>query len=204
MMKTSLLTLLLCSCAATVSLSTVAHVVNTSNQSANVEGNLAMKGVDNKTNTDMTIAIEVVQLQDSQGLIYVGGIVDAAKLTPYLAQMATLLPDNFSNYRNNQALRDHGKFHMTLINPYEYKEVDTKNIAIGEVINISLLGLGHVAKGKQETYFVVVDSSVAQAKRRQLGLADKDFHITLGFNPNDIYGVSKGVERLIKPSDKNK
>jgi len=156
---------------------------------------------DSKQNSDViekNLTVKLVQLQDNQGLKYIGGLVDAKDLTPYLAQMKKLISADFTDYRHNQASRDHSQFHMTLINPYEYKEIDRSKVKLGEIYTITLKGLGRVARGNKETYFVVVDSSKAQLHRQQLGLAEKDFHITLGFKPEDVFGISKGVERLIK------
>ncbi len=144
------------------------------------------------------LTVKLVQLQDNQGLKYIGGLVQAKDLSPYLALMKKQITADFSHYRDNQSSRDHGEFHMTLINPYEYQEIDQSKIAIGETVTITLKGLGRVAKGNKEAYFVVVQSSQAQGHRRQLALTAKDFHITLGFKPEDVFGVSKGVERLIK------
>ncbi|MCP4987163.1 MAG: hypothetical protein GY928_14280 [Colwellia sp.] len=149
------------------------------------------------TTTEKDLRIKLVHLQDSQGLKYVGGLIEAKNLTLYLAQMKNLTKTNFANYRTNQAKRDHGEYHMTLINPYEYQEIKQSKVNIGDTLTITLKGLGRVAKKNKETYFVVVQSSEAQLHRQQLGLADKDFHITLGFKPVDVYGVSKGIERLV-------
>jgi len=150
------------------------------------------------TATEKNLTVKLVQLQDNQGLKYVGGLVRAEDLIPYLAQMKKLIPADFDDYRHNQASRDHSQFHMTLINPYEYKAIDQNKIKLGETLTITLKGLGHVAKDNKEAYFVVVQSSMAQSHRQHLELAAKDFHITLGFKPEDVFGVSKGVERLIK------
>lgn len=148
--------------------------------------------------TEKTVTIKLVQLQDNQGLKYIGGLVMAKDLTPYLTQMEKLITADFADYRQNQANRDHKKFHMTLINPYEYKAVDQSKIKLGDTLTITLKGLGRVAKADKEAYFVVVESSKAQHHRQQLALAEKDFHITLGFKPEDVFGISKGVESIIK------
>ncbi len=147
--------------------------------------------------TDKVLTVKLVQLQDNQGLKYIGGLVQTKDLSPYLAQMKKLIAADFNHYRDNQSSRDHGAFHMTLINPYEYQEIDQSKIAIGETVTITLNGLGRVAKDNKEAYFVVVQSIQAQGHRQQLALAAKDFHITLGFKPEDVFGISKGVERLI-------
>lgn len=144
-----------------------------------------------------TIQIEIVELTDNSGLIYIGGKVSAADLSPYLAKMKQIVGDNFPLYRQNQSARDHSTFHMTLINPYEYQLLKEK-VELGALLSVSLQGLGRVMVKDKATYFVVAQSSQADLFRQRWGLTRKDFHITLGFNPNDIYGVSKGIESLIK------
>lgn len=145
----------------------------------------------------LVIQIEIVKLTDNSGLTYVGGKVNAADLELYLSQMKKILGDDFTRYRQYQSERDHQTFHMTLINPYEYQSV-TKEIAIGTKLSVSLRGLGRVNIKDKTTYFVVAQSPQATSYRQNLLLTDKDFHVTLGFYPSDIYGVNKGVATLIK------
>lgn len=44
------------------------------------------------------------------------------------------------------------------------------------------LGVGRIAQGTDETYFIVVNWPSAQSFRQKIGLPPKDFHITLGCN----------------------
>ena len=145
----------------------------------------------------LVIQLEIVELTDNSGLTYVGGKVNAADLELYLSQMKKILGDDFTRYRQYQSERDHQTFHMTLINPYEYQSV-TKEIDIGTKLSVSLRGLGRVNIKDKTTYFVVAQSPQATSYRQNLLLTDKDFHVTLGFYPSDIYGVNKGVASLIK------
>ena len=145
----------------------------------------------------LVIQLEIVELTDNSGLTYVGGKVNAADLELYLSQMKKILSDDFTRYRQHQSERDHQTFHMTLINPYEYQSV-TKEIDIGTILSVSLSGLGRVSIKDKTTYFVVAQSPQATSYRQHLMLPDKDFHITLGFYPSDIYGVDKGIATLIK------
>ncbi len=142
------------------------------------------------------INIEVVKLSDNSGLTYVGGKVNPADLHRYLSQMKKILGDDFPLYRQYQSARDHQSFHMTLINPYEYQSL-INGIAIGTTLSVSLRGLGRVTKDDKVTYFVVAQSPQASNYRQRLALPKKDFHVTLGFYPSDIYGVNKGLESLI-------
>ena len=145
----------------------------------------------------LVIQIEIVKLMDNSGLTYVGGKVNAAALELYLSQMKKILGDDFARYRQYQSERDHQTFHMTLINPYEYQSV-TKEIDIGTKLSVSLRGLGRVNIKDKTTYFVVAQSPQATSYRQNLLLTDKDFHVTLGFYPSDIYGVNKDVTTLNK------
>jgi len=143
------------------------------------------------------IEIETVELVDNQGLKYVGGKVSKASLSVYLEQMNTLLGDDYIEFREGQVKRDHNTFHMTLINPYEFQALK-QNVNFGEKMSVTLLGLGRVEKDNKATYFVVAQSPQAQYFRQKLSLSAKDFHVTLGFNPSDIYGVKKDETSLIQ------
>lgn len=143
------------------------------------------------------IQIEVVELTDNKGLKYIGGKVSKADLSVYLQQMKNILGSEFSSFRERQAIRDHHTFHVTLINPYEFQAI-TKTIKFGDKLSVTLLGLGRVLKEEQATYFVVAQSPEAQYFRQKLVLPAKDFHVTLGFKPEDIFGVSKNETSLIK------
>lgn len=149
--------------------------------------------------TFKTLTLKVTELTDNQGLVYIGGKVSKAELTPYLNQLKRILgKEAFTTYRQNQAARDHHTFHVTLINPYEYQKINKKNIHLSQPFQVTLHGLGHVKKGDKNTYFVVASSSQGQFLRQSFLLKNKDFHVTLGFSPTDIYGVSKGRDRLIQ------
>jgi hypothetical protein len=143
------------------------------------------------------IQVEAVELTDNSGLTYVGGRVNPADIELYLSQMKQILGDDYLLYRQNQSARDHQTFHMTLINPYEYQSLK-KDIVIGTTLSVSLSGLGRVILNDKTTYFVIVQSSQATRYRQKLVLNNKDFHVTLGFFPSDIYGVNKGIQSLIK------
>ena len=155
--------------------------------------------VENETlkQTVKSIQIELVKLTDNSGLTYVGGKVNAADLDVYLSQMKQILGDDFTLYRQYQSNRDHHIFHMTLINPYEYQTLK-KPVAIGTNLSVSLRGLARVSVDDKTAYFVVAQSMQAKSYRQSLVLTDKDFHVTLGFYPSDVYGVNKGIETLIK------
>ncbi|MCW8831836.1 MAG: hypothetical protein OQK09_00560 [Colwellia sp.] len=147
------------------------------------------------------LRIQVRKLSDNQGQTYLGAIVSRAELQPYLTQLKGILVDDFDKYRANQAARDHQRFHMTLIDPIEYQHVDKQlveqllspmtNINFSSHLQVTLLGVGKVEKAGASSYFVVAQSNDAQLIRQRFLLGNKDFHVTLGFEPSDIYGVKK-------------
>ena len=154
-----------------------------------------------------TLRLQVEKLFDNQGQVYLGGVISRAELSPYLMQLKDLLKDDFDGFRENQAARDHQSFHMTLLSPQEYQLADKTiienllsldvNSNFSNQLNVTLLGLGQAEQRNKKTFFVVAQSGDAQLIRQQFLLQAKDFHVTLGFSPNDVYGVKKDRSTLI-------
>lgn len=171
----------------------------------------SLNSIENKPSNDRenikTIRLKVSMLKDNQGQTYLGAIVSRAELSVYLIQLEELLGEDFQQYRAFQAARDHQLFHMTLISPPEYQLADKALIEkllasditgdLANQININLLGLGTVERDDNKTYFVVAQSADGQLIRQRFLLKSKDFHITLGFKPSDIYSVTKDSTTLI-------
>lgn len=155
-----------------------------------------------------SLRVKLTKLTDSQGQVYLGALVSRAELSPYLSQLKTILKDDFQRFRANQAARDHQSFHMTILSPKEYQLADKAlieqllspnlNSSFSNQLKITLLGLGKVVQNSKKTYFVVTQSSDAQLIRQRFLLKAKNFHVTLGFNPSDIYGVKKDRSTLVK------
>ena len=144
------------------------------------------------------VTLEPQRLTDNSGLIYIGYGVAENSVGDYLKQLQSLLGlQRFKLYRQAQRRRDHQQFHITLINPYEYPDVATINLNDIPTLSFELIGLGQALKGDNQTYFVVVTSIKAQQVRANYGLKAKDFHITLGFNKTDVFGVNKDSRSLV-------
>ena len=156
------------------------------------------ESIDKTQHVESILTLTITQLIDNSGLVYLGGVVERQAIESYLTQMKQLEPEKYPELRNNQKLRDHEQFHVTLINPYELKGLASSAELVNKTMDITLKGLGSVMKDDAQTYFVVVTSTQGQMYRQSFSLKPKDFHITLGFTPTDIYGVSKGVETIIK------
>lgn len=143
--------------------------------------------------------LKASQLKDNSGLVYIGYDVDKKLIAPYLAQLKAHLGDKkFNTFRAGQAKRDHHRFHITLINPFEHPNV--KNIDVSKLpeITFKFEGLGTASKDADRTFFVVTSSEKAQQVRKQHGLKSKDFHVTVGFDAKDVFGVSKGMDSLME------
>lgn len=112
--------------------------------------------------------------------------------------------------------------HLTLVGPLEISQLPEKYkkdrvscareafealkgtsfqiLGVGRVIDIKPVVIGAEDNGNNETMFAVVLWPEAQKWRRSLGLGDKDFHITLGFQKSDIHNVPKDASTIFHPS----
>lgn len=169
-----------------------------------------LKVLSSREQTIKNVPLQIKKLSDNQGLVYLGALISRADLLVYLSQMKQILGDDFNHYRSLQAARDYQLFHVTLLSPKEYQLADKKLIEsllnnesltnFSNQLNVRLLGLGMIEKDNKRTFFVVAQSADGQLIRQRLLLNNKDFHVTLGFNSSDIYGVNKGESALINQS----
>lgn len=160
-----------------------------------------------QSQTIKSLRLKITILQDNQGQKYLGALVNRADLLPYLTQLKQLLAEDFNQYRALQAARDHQLLHLTILSPKEYQLADKAivdkllspdfNQSFSSQLNVTLLGLGKVEQDNKASFYVVAQSGDAQLIRQRFLLPAKDFHITLGFNPSDIYGVKKDSSTLI-------
>ena len=169
----------------------------------------ALKSLNTNTQTQITksLRLKITTLRDNQGQEYLGALVSRVELLPYLTQLQQLLVEDFNQYRVLQAARDHQLFHLTILSPSEYQLADKTivesllsadfNQSFSSQLNVTLFGLGKVKQDNLSSFFVVAQSADAQLIRQRFLLPVKDFHITLGFNPSDIYGVKKDRSTLI-------
>lgn len=144
------------------------------------------------------ITLQVKELTDNKGQKYLAGLVSRAEVSHYLSQLQTILGKKFDSYRQHQSARDHGLFHLTLVNPIEYQHLAGHVTLNNQALRVTLHGLGRVSQGEHTSYFVVASSDDGQFFRQKLTLPKKDFHVTLGFLSQDIHGVSKGLDSLLE------
>jgi hypothetical protein len=144
----------------------------------------------------------ITYLRDILGNNYLGIKVSNDFVEPFLDDLKGILGDDFDVYTENQQNRDHGDYHITVINTMDYnrlaKEVGVESfinslepILNYEIDDLEMLGVGTVTKGDNTAYFVVCNSDKLDAVRNRFGLDKKDFHITLGFKNKDVFGLPK-------------
>ena len=149
-------------------------------------------------------------LKDTIGNNYLGIKFDYNTIEPFLNKLKEVLSEEeYEIYTDNQQKRDHGSYHMTVINVMDYNNLSNE-MGISNFVNslessfdyviddLQLLGLGTASKNENTAYFVVGKSDKLRAVRERYGLPEHDMHITLGFKWKDVFGVRKNEVMQIK------
>lgn len=147
-------------------------------------------------------------IKDTIGQNYLSVRVNKHILTDYFEQMSDILGSEYQTYRNNQIQRDGSDFHISVVSYSEIEMVISK-IGVNRFNDIldsyrkktytpEFLGLGQVTYKTEQTFFVVVKDKILNDFRSEIGLTNKDLHITLGFKRRDIHFLPKDETTLIK------
>lgn len=145
----------------------------------------------------------VEHVKDTNGSNYLGLKIDKLEVLPFLDKLRSVLgKEDYDLYTQNQQTRDHGVYHMTVINVMDYGRL-TKAMGMDkfvaalqpifeyEIDDLEMLGVGKAEAKGNTAYFVVCQSDKLEAIRTRFELPKHDFHITLGFNQKDVFGVPK-------------
>lgn len=144
-------------------------------------------------------------LKDTIGNNYVGINIPEAVVEPHLEKLKEILgEEDFEIFTQNQKMRDHGHYHITVINVMDCNRLSkemgmvnfVKSVELAfeyPVEDLELLGLGTASKKDNTAYFIVCQSDSLDAVRTRFNLNKQDFHTTLGFNTKDVFGVPKNV-----------
>ena len=144
-------------------------------------------------------------LKDTIGNNYVGINIPEAIVQPHLEKLKEILgEEDFQIFTQNQKMRDHGHYHITVINVMDCnrlsKEMGMSNFVKSvelafeyPVEDLEMLGVGKASKNANTAYFIVCQSDSLDAIRTRFNLPKQDFHTTLGFNAKDVFGVPKNV-----------
>lgn len=142
-------------------------------------------------------------LKDSIGNNYVGMNIPEAIVEPHLERLKEILgEEDYQIFTQNQKSRDDGHYHITVINVMDCnrlsKEMGMANFVKSveltfeyPVEDLEMLGVGTASGKGNTTYFIVCNSDSLDAVRTRFNLPKHDFHITLGFNAKDVFGVPK-------------
>jgi len=145
----------------------------------------------------------VEHVKDAIGQNYLGIKIDKLEALPFLERLKSILnEEEYDLYTGNQQARDHGVYHMTVINAMDYGRL-TKSMGMDkfvaalqpifeyEIDDLEMLGVGKAESKGNAAYFVVCQSDKLEALRDRFELPKHDFHITLGFDKKDVFGVPK-------------
>ena len=145
----------------------------------------------------------ITHLKDVIGNNYLGLDIPITIIQPYLNELRDILgEDDYTKFTENQIKRDGGHYHITVINVADYNRL-SKHMGVDKFVNsldpilkypiddLKLLGVGRAQKNENTSFFIVCDSAKLEAIRTRFELGEQDFHITLGFNFKDVFGVSK-------------
>ena len=140
-------------------------------------------------------------LKDVLGNNYLGLDIPITTIQPYLNELRDILgEDDYAKFTENQIKRDGGHYHITAINVADFNKLSNN---IDKFVNsldpilkypiddLKLLGVGRAQKNENTAFFIVCDSAKLEAIRNRYELQKQDFHVTLGFNFKDVFGVSK-------------
>lgn len=142
-------------------------------------------------------------IKDTINNNYLGLKIPEAIVEPFLDRLKDEIDeDEFEIYTQNQKNRDREEYHITVINVMEFNKLSkdmgmTKFVESLEIIfkyeidDLEMLGVGSASKNNNTTYFIVCRSEKLDAVRNRFGLSKQDFHITIGFNLKDVFGVPK-------------
>jgi hypothetical protein len=144
-------------------------------------------------------------LKDTIGNNYVGINIPSEVVQPHLEKIKEILgEEDFEIFTQNQKTRDHGHYHITVINVMDCNRLSkemgmanfVKSVELAfeyPVEDLEMLGVGMASKNDNKAYFIVCSSDSLDAVRTRYNLSKQDFHVTLGFNTKDVFGVPKNV-----------
>lgn len=152
--------------------------------------------------------MRIEYIKDINGQNYLAIKVELSNIQPFLDRLESELGEDFLLYTGNQIARDGGKYHITVINVMDYGRLvkslgmdkflsALESILEYEIDDLDMLGVGKAESKGNTSYFVVCESDKLDAVRTRFGLPKQDFHITLGFDKKDVFGVTKDKSSLL-------
>lgn len=145
-------------------------------------------------------------IKDSVGNNYIAINVWQNLVWPYLKTFREILDtqQEYDKLVQNQKSRDGNKYHITVFSVFEVDSIIKKygfeesakifdEIIKFKLSDLEFKGIGKAEKAGNIAYFIIVSSMTINYFRERYNLPPKDLHVTLGFNPKDVHGVSKNI-----------
>lgn len=158
---------------------------------------------------------KVGYLKDVLGNNYLGIKYNENEMKPFLSDLYEIVDndDRYDTLVGNQQRRDQREdhdYHTTIIPVMDFNNLMTsmgsefqKRLDIIfslDITDLTFEGVGMAERAGSTAYFVVVESPTLDEIRSSLGLSKSDFHITIGFDPKDVFGVPKN--KVLKKKSK--
>ena len=152
----------------------------------------------------------IEHIKDVNGQNYLVIKIEKSDINKCLIDLKSHIGDDaFEIYTSNQQNRDKGEYHITIINVMDYGRL-TKSMGMDKFVtalqpvleyvidDIDMLGVGKAEGKGNTTFFVVCESDKLDAVRTRFELPKQDFHITIGFDKKDVFGVAKDKSSLLE------
>jgi hypothetical protein len=110
----------------------------------------------------------LTHIKDTLGNNYLGIDIPNGVVEPFLNELKDIIgEDDYEVFTENQQKRDHGGFHMTVINVMDYNRL-AKEAGIDKFVNsldpifkypiddMKMMGVGTADKNENRTFYVVV------------------------------------------------
>lgn len=145
----------------------------------------------------------ITHITDFVNQNYLGIKIPNESLQSYLNELKSVLgEEDYNLFTENQQKRDHGEYHITIINVADYNKL-TKELGMDKFVSsldtifkypiddLKFMGIGTATRNENRAFFIVCNSDKLEAVRKRYELNEHDFHITLGFNHKDVFGIRK-------------
>lgn len=144
-------------------------------------------------------------IQDNKGNDYIAIDISKDVSSQYERFM---LSQGFNEEVNLKLTRDHGNYHITVINSMQWGSVKKKGLSediLNQVNNKEFVfdsfGIGSISKDGNKTFFVVLENPELSKIREIYSLGNQDFHMTLAFKEKDVFGLSKDQSSIVFSND---
>lgn len=152
-------------------------------------------------------------IKDFLGNNFIGIKYHENELKNEISNLKDLLDDNYELYNSNRIKRDGDNYYIIVVDNSEYTNLITllgadkiaflnEQLLAVDINDIKFNGIGKTERNENNAYYVIVVSEFLSQFRKDYNLTDIDLSITLGFNPNDVYGTKRDLSTLVKNNSK--